>query len=415
MTLNLMVKLLVCCNLIVLFSQLAHAQVECTSPNKSNDIIKCLQQKHPNVVSESLINEATTSLVKQETTWKNPNLSLENISGKKVNESINEIELRISQSFEFSGIRNAKKNLAIAQGETYKAENLAQVETITLYGIKSLFRLRQINEEIDKMNEAISKFKIIKRQYLTRVKLAPDQEVTLAIIELAISDFEIQLNQLNAEKSETLNLLTANTGLSFEQIQDNLPKKIFDWPNINNSLNEIQSSSIKMNHASVEENKALLDLANSNNFTEFSIDLIAQSSREGDEKFKTYGIGVSFPLPMFQRNQGDRKLTAIDYHKAQSTLKAETIRAIKMLETYKSLYEASTSNLKNTPSERSIESKHQKAEALFNQGLISGSLIIETHKQIIEYIKNRNFEEMRAIESLWQVYILTGTFMNQSI
>lgn len=415
MTLNFIFKLLLVASLINFFYTSTFAQTECANPGTANDIIKCLQQKHPNVISDSLINEATKSLIKQETNWKNPEFSIENIRGKKTGESINELEMRISQSIEFNSVRNARKNLAVAKGESLKAENLAQVEAITLYGIKSLFRLRQINEEIDKMSEAINKFKIIKRQYQSRAKLAPDQEVTFAIIELAISDFEIQLNQLNAEKNETLNLMMANSGLRYEQIQNNLPKQISNWPKISNAEKDINSSSLKMNRASIDESKARMDLANSFSLSEFSLDLIAQNNKEGDTKFNTYGIGITFPLPFFQRNQGERKLTAIDLYKAQNVYNAEILKSSKMLETFSALYESSVNNLKNTPSELSIEIKHRRAEALFNQGLISGSLIIETHRQVIDYIKNRNAEEMRAMEALWNIYILNGSFMNQAI
>lgn len=401
--------------LLLVFFRSSFAEVACTKPSRANDILKCLQAKHPEVLEEKTINEVSERLAGQGNAWKNPEISFETIGGQSLGSSLFDSELKVSQTIEFSGRRSAKKKLAQAKGDFFKAEGLQKIEEITLGGAISLYRLVQLAEESEKINESLNKFKTIKSQYQSRIKLSPEQEVTLGMIQLAISEFEIKLNRLLTEKHQTIADLTANTGYSKIEIETNLPKNITNWPTLNLEKTNIQSGIIQRLKAELDLSKGELDLARAEAWPEFTVDLILQNKIDGSIQYQMYGVGITLPLPIYQQNQGEKKLKAVEFFRNQNIYSAQVRKQDTLTQNLFQTYDDAVRNLKNTPSVQSIENKHKRTEQLFSQGLISGPLIIEAHRQILEYTESRNMEELRALEALWRIYISKGNFLNQEI
>jgi hypothetical protein len=78
-------------------------------------------------------------------------------------------------------------------------------------------------------------------------------------------------------------------------------------------------------------------------------------------------------------------------------------------------YEQALLSLSEIKSKEKIGAGHANLEKYFNAGLISAPLVIETHRQMIELIESTNDQELVAVDSLWRIYILDGTFLNQKI
>lgn len=387
---------------------------ETCSIKNANDIIRCLQKKHPEVINDETIRNVSDKLENQGKAWKNPEVSFETVGGQSLGSNIYESELRLSQTIEFSGQHNARKNIAHATMEQFKAESLGKLEDITILGIKSVYRLAQIKNEIEKIEESIKQFKKIKNQFQSRLKLTPEQEITFGVIQLGISEFEIKRNQILSEKKEIIAELTSNTEISSEEIQKNLPAPIKNWP-ARPSVENISSASMLKLKADRDMAGSSLALAKAEAWPEFTVDLIVQNKIEGSDQYQLYGAGIRLPFPIFQRNQGEKSLKAVEFSRAQNLVNANQIRSERIVENLSQTYDDSVRNLQNTPSEDFVEKKHRKAEQLFAQGLISGPLIIETYRQIIDYTESRNIEEMRAIESLWKLYILKGNYLEKNI
>lgn len=383
--------------------------------NNANDILRCLQSNHPEVISESIVNSVSRKLEQQNNSWRNPEFSFQTVGGQNLGSNIFESELRISQTVEFSGQKIAKKKQVHGSLEFFKAEGNGKIEDITLSGVKSLYRVVQINNELLKIEESVKKFKSIRDQYQSRPKLNPEQEITLGIIQLAISEFEIKRNQIDSEKNELLSDLTANSGIGESIILNNLPRPILNWPEITQSKNSESNSLIQKLKAEVDISRANLDLAKAEAWPDFTIDLIIQNNIDGSLQYQTFGAGIRLPFPLFQRNEGEKSLKSVELSKVQNVFFSAKQKQESQFQNLKRTYSNSILNLNNTPSDESIEKKHKKAEHLFSQGMISGPLIIETHRQIVEYIESRNQEEMRAIESLWRLHILSGKIFEEKI
>ncbi|MBP9682515.1 MAG: hypothetical protein KBD76_14000 [Bacteriovorax sp.] len=107
----------VCCTRIVLsfficsfsVSIFADTEIKCPTPKEPNDILKCLQVKHPEVLSDKTINDVSEKLAAQGNAWKNPEVSFETVGGQNYGSSVFDSELRVSQTIEFSGQRSARR------------------------------------------------------------------------------------------------------------------------------------------------------------------------------------------------------------------------------------------------------------------------------------------------------------------
>ena len=62
-----------------------------------------------------------------------------------------------------------------------------------------------------------------------------------------------------------------------------------------------------------------------------------------------------------------------------------------------------------------INRKHKEIENLFDRGLISVSLLIEAHRQLIDFTKSKNDQELNAIEALARTYALDGRLFQEPL
>ena len=71
-------------------------------------------------------------------------------------------------------------------------------------------------------------------------------------------------------------------------------------------------------------------------------------------------------------------------------------------------YNQALRSLYQIKSTASINANHANLEKYFTDGLISPSLVIETHRQMIQLIESRNVQELTAWDALWRLYVLQG-------
>jgi hypothetical protein len=63
--------------------------------------------------------------------------------------------------------------------------------------------------------------------------------------------------------------------------------------------------------------------------------------------------------------------------------------------------------MKAPPSGR-LSKKRKEIETLFNQGLLSGRVVVEIHRQISDFVKTQNEQELSAIIALIRYHALDG-------
>ena len=78
------------------------------------------------------------------------------------------------------------------------------------------------------------------------------------------------------------------------------------------------------------------------------------------------------------------------------------------IEAWVTKYNQYRNSLNTIADKKRLERKHRKIEALFRRGIISTSLVIESHRQLTEFFTTRFDFELGAVEALWNIYKLNG-------
>lgn len=85
------------------------------------------------------------------------------------------------------------------------------------------------------------------------------------------------------------------------------------------------------------------------------------------------------------------------------------------LENWKLKYKNYSQSFKTLSGSQDLENKHHRIERLFERGIISTSMIIESHRQLIEFADTRFEFELGTVESLLNIYKLGGNLMDKEI
>ncbi len=396
------------------FSVISYGSETCT-PSTPDGVLKCIQNNHPELVKSIAISQIENELSAQASASKNPTLSLEAALGKNMGNKQQQLEIRFSQAIQTNSLKAAKKMLMLSDVNDLKTNNLKKLEEVTLDSVKNIIRFSQINFEMEKINEALIKFTSISKLYSNRPKLNPENEATLGMIQIAINNYQIKIQQLLKEKQEISSNIKLAGNLSEKDI-DNLNSKIkLSWPKINANNLDLQSSNMQTKRDLISLSMAKLDYSKESLWEELSVDLILQKNTDGQNDEKLYGLGVKIPLTVFNRNQREISLNSLQLQKAKDLYDFEKNKNELELQNLISQYHNSIQILSQLISDNQIEKRHQKIESNFSLGLISGPVLVEVHRQDLEYLETKHSEELRALEMLWKIYIHNGTFLNQKI
>ena len=113
-------------------------------------------------------------------------------------------------------------------------------------------------------------------------------------------------------------------------------------------------------------------------------------------------------MPILNRNRGERQYAALDEARAAVSLQAaeDKISAERRKQILR--YQAAVQNLSDHHLESDLIGKHRTIERVFEQGLVSSALVIESHRQLYEITKTLNEQELAALDALWRIYLIDG-------
>ena len=126
-------------------------------------------------------------------------------------------------------------------------------------------------------------------------------------------------------------------------------------------------------------------------------------------------MGVSFPFPLFHANGGGRSLAYKNLTKSKIDLKFKQKNIERIRDRIVEDYNNSVEALGKSASYKELEKKHLKLERLFQRGLVTSSMVIEAHRQIIEFLHHVHEHTIKAIENLWTIYALDGQILREEI
>lgn len=392
---------------LISFAQAASHDTSCGTMKDHHEFFHCSIQKHPGLTISTLKNQEGQAILERAGQWKNPELDVKSVAGENAGEKNGSTEVVLAIPISQLWDRPIEKEIGRAEKTLAEIEAKVNLANIKREMIKDLYRLRQIEEELDLIHETVDAFKKIQSQFSGRLVRGAEQEITLNLVELATGDYGLKENHLLVEKLEILARLKTIWGSDFKVQKEYLPPLKEKWPEIKADTNAIPFDT-QRRIAESDRAKAEERLTSNEIWDQMKLGPAATRTTDGANQFWSVGFSFSMGLPIFTQNGGGRRMAEArsnqtrlwaDYGKRKATLDQDIL-----IQKYKS----SVESLRKSSSRDALRKRHDKIDALFRRGLAGGSIMIEAHRQIIEFTMAQHEHEMTALDSFIEFKSITG-------
>jgi cobalt-zinc-cadmium efflux system outer membrane protein len=411
--------------ILLFFANVVRAESDATAPPSQacsrlaspQDVIDCALSNHPEAQRARLSNQQAENLEDAASQRPNPEIAGKSVFGSSLGDDVINHELNLAHTVELGGKRGARMDKALAEKETVAASSQRSREEVLLETLHSLYRLRQIQAELHTLDEALETFGRIQRQFRSRPRRTPEQEVSLGVFDIAEGDYQLRRAALEVELATHTREIELATGREFEPSGNVLPPKRKSWPKLQDETAPASFKGSAMNsvRAGLKLAEAELSVAQSLSWPNLKIGPSFESQTSGPFTFQTYGVNLSFELPIFQINGGGRAVarTGLDLAERSLTLRERELSNQRKILLQK--YDFSVKAVQTSLTHSELEKKHRSTDALFARGIIPSSLVIEAHRQIVDFTKNQNEQELSALEALWKIYVLEGRAFEEKL
>lgn len=383
----------------------------CQEMQSPQDVLNCAKKNHADIqLGKAFLKESELG-IKVAKQRPNPELELEGLDNGGGNFSN---ELTLLHTFEVGGKRKARKSLALAEKELSQTNLLEAKENVIIEVVLNLYRLRQLQHELEVIRENLATFRKVKSQYENIGRLTPEQEFSVSIFQIAEEENKLRIEQLKDEENQILSWLHLATNETFSISQKILPKRRSKWPSVPLSENQLAGSHMKKLHNNIAVSKSKYQLEKSNSWPDISIGPKAALTHGNNDDAK-FGFGLSVPLPLYQRNGAGRAkaLTGLKSSELQAKLKTKQLQSHR--NNLVQAYESITKAILRSQSKTALSNRHAKLHQLLDKGIVSAPLIIELHREILEYYERLHEQELRAVNALWKIYALDGTILAKEL
>ena len=382
----------------------------CSSFNTSKEIIECALMNHPKVRVSNADVAATSALDSVAKQRPNPEVNSQTVWASTYGKPYFYTEYNFAHTFELGGKRNSRIEKAKSELRRSEASRLEAREEVYLETLVILFRLRQLRSEISTVEDALGTFSKIQKQYKSRPRLNPEQQANLRLFELAEGDYRMRLIPLLGERDYFLHRLEIGLGQRLDPILQSLPQIRKSWPSLPSSINQesLANSDVKLAEANLKISASDLSLAKSVAWPDLKIGPTFELQNSIGQNFNAYGFNFVLPLPLYNRNEAGKAYANLEIRKNEVQLAKVLKEQMEERVHYEHNYQRAIEALKVSMSLEDLNKRHEEVEDLFSKGLIAGNLVIELHRQIHDFTKTYNAQELMAAESLTQVYILEG-------
>lgn len=393
------------------------ASQACSRLGTPQDVIDCALSNHPEAQRARLSNIQAENLENAASQRPNPEIAGKSVFGSSLGDDVFNHEVNLAHTVELGGKRGARMDKALAEKETVAASSQRSREEVLLKTIHSLYRLRQIQAELHTLDEALETFSRIQRQFRSRPRRTPEQDVSLGIFDIAEGDYQLRKAALEAELATHTRGVELAIGREFEPSANVLPPKQKSWPKFQETAAPASFRGSAMNsvRAGLKLAEAELSVAQSLSWPNLKIGPSFESQTSGPFTFQTYGVNLSFELPLFQINGGGRAVARSGLDLAERSLSLKECELSNQRKILLQKYDFSVKAVLASLTHAELEKKHRNTDALFARGIIPSSLVIEAHRQIVDFTKNQNEQELSALEALWRIYVLEGRAFEEKL
>jgi cobalt-zinc-cadmium efflux system outer membrane protein len=345
--------------------------------------------------------EASIEVAKQRP---NPELDFEYLKGDEFGIDVNTYSLSAKHVIEFGN----KRDKRIEKAENLSSFSKQQLD-IKLYKLNidstiNFQRIAQLKITIDAVKEAIYTFDKVIKKLSQRKRLNPEETVSLSTLRLASNDYRARLNDLQNERSLVEGRISYLAGCeSLNPSYTNLNYRPMAGDKKSN-----KSGLLKLEQLKVDIAKSNLEFEKSLGYSDISVGPVVEYQSVGSDEFVSGGVSVSFALPLFQTNDGGK----LEASKRLIAQKIESKNQTSLLVIKRSRlvekFNRSLSTLKQMPTLKALENEHQKVEKLFSRGVVSISMTIESHRQLIDFLISRFETENDLLNTYGNITLIDG-------
>lgn len=337
----------------------------------------------------------------------NPQIDFEYLKGNQFGIDINNLNASVKHVIEFGSKRSKRIHRAKVDSEIQNKElALEGLATVVNYVLKYQ-RFAQLEIVIAATREAIETFDSAVKRLRGRSNLNPEERVSLSTLSLAASDYRAKLNDLENEKT----LLSGD--LSFIAGCEN-PRPVYaklSYEKITGPLRTSKSEAsglITIQKLKERSAEAELSVQRSLGYSNIAVGPVIEYQTQGQDRFVSGGVALSFDLPLFHTNDGGKK-NALESFRAQRLETANTITSLGIREArLVRKYLRSVEVLRKMPRLSDLERQHVEVEKLFSRGIVSIPMTIESHRQHIDFLESRFETENDLLVSLEEIIFIKG-------
>ena len=392
--------------IIVMLSWPLIAAAECKQLTTANEVVKCIVSNHSKVqLSRSNI-DSLAKAVDLASQQPNPELEFEGTLNNQGSLSSN---IAVLHTFELGGKQSARVDVAKKERELLQASLLDLKDKIAIQSVIDLYKYRQLEQEEKILDEIIESFSHISKKFSQAGRLDPQNTISEAIFNIALDESLMSKNSLSNEKLTIRNRIEMGIGRRITLNRGHLPKIVKKWPVI--QFREILGAEIAKAKNEIEYRMAKYALEKSKS----SPDILIGPKIELDDKDFRVGIALSLPLPLYQRNEGGKAkalaeiaTSELGFNLIESNLKRQRKH---LYELYKQISKKYSQSLSNNR----IMKRHNELHNLSKRGIVSPALIIELHRQVLEYHKNLHQLELEGVIAYWKIAAIEGRISQETL
>lgn len=394
------------------------ANTPCSNFKTGNDVLSYVIQHHPQISYLSKVEDQVKKKIEIARQRPNPEFDFEHIKEKDFGQDVSVTESTIKHVFELGKKRRSRIEVAKNELKLFEGQYRGSKENLVVQTILGLYQLKQLSHLDHIYDEAIRTFNKIIRQYKKREILNPKEEISLTTFELASNDYKLKRAKVNNSMSKVKAFFRMALGNTCELSRKISIPNIKKWPKLELS----EKSDYSENFSQIQKSKYLLDLANSQYQLEKSKaypnlkagPFIGNRSQQSNNNLLA-GISLTFDLPVLNRNSGGKAEASSRIAAATQNYENTKMQTRIDKNLWLKIYQDAKVNISNAISQNLIEKKHKQVEKLFKRGIISASLVIETHRQLVEFTSTLQSQELVALEALWNLYAIEGSILEKKL
>ena len=334
----------------------------------------------------------------------NPELDFEYLKGDEFGLDVNTYTMSAQHTIELGGkfdsrVQNAKKT-----AELNSSSLDIELHKLSIESTISFQRIAQLDIKIAATKEAIVTFRKVVNKLSSRKRLNPEETISLSTINLALNDYRGKLNDFENERDLLEGKISYLAGCSeIDPEYSNLKYK--EFKDIESNRN---AGLLKMEDLKIELAQSKLELEKSTGYSNLSIGPVIEYQKIGEDEFVSGGIALTFDLPLFQTNDGGK----LEASRGLVAQKIESVNHKNLLEIERSKliakFNRSLATLKLMPTLKQVDKEHTRTERLFSRGVVSISMTIESHRQLIDFLTSRFETENDLLDTYGKITLIDG-------